>query len=206
MEKVAELLKIFIEKHLIPAVISVAGAIIMLLALPHDFWMVVKLGNTLFIILSFCCIFLIVQIIICVGKSIKSFNHKNSENKYYAKQRNKTNQEAIQSINDFVDKLSPQEKELLVMFVVNGNKILLKIQAVYSFDSLWENDDIINCSRFSGDITCIDENKYWIDPSLKRDYSQGMRPVGELKQYKIKDALFHDLKLVYEQQGRLGNF
>lgn len=206
MEKIAELLKIFLEKHLIPALISVAGAMIILLFLPADNWMITKLGNTLFVILAFCCIFLVVQILIRVGKQIKLLNERNSENRYYEKQRIQSNQEAIQTINDFVDTLSPNDKKLLLIFVMNDNKILIANEAYHSFDSLLENINVMNRSRFAGDIKHIDENLYWMEPSLKEIYSQGMRPLQGLWQYKIKDSLFHDLKLVYKQQGKLGNF
>jgi len=206
MEKIAELLKIFLEKHLIPALISVAGAMIIILFLPADNWMITKLGNTLFVILAFCCIFLVVQILIRVGNQIKLLNERNSENRYYEKQRIQSNQEAIQTINDFVDELSPNDKKLLLTFVMNDNKILVANEAYHSFDSLLENTNVMNRSRFAGDIKHIDENIYWMEHSLKEIYSQGMLPVQGLWQYKIKDSLFHDLKLVYKQQGKLGNF
>lgn len=206
MEKIAELLKIFIEKHLIPAVISIVGAIIALLTFPDDYWMITKLGTTIFIILAFCCNFLLVQVIINIGKLIKSFNQKADENIYYEKQRLKSNQEAIQNINDFVDRLSPQDKELLLTFVINGNKILITNESYRSFDNILENANVMNSSRFAGDVTCIDENRYWIEPSLKEIYSRGMRPIQGLWQYKIKDTLFNDFKLIYKQQGKLGNF
>lgn len=206
MEKIAELLKIFLEKHLIPALISVAGAMIIILFLPADNWMITKLGNTLFVILAFCCIFLVVQILIRVGNQIKLLNERNSENRYYEKQRIQSNQEAIQTINDFVDELSPNDKKLLLTFVMNDNKILVANEAYHSFDSLLENTNVMNRSRFAGDIKHIDENIYWMEHSLKEIYSQGMLPVQGLWQYKIKDSLFHDLKLVYKQHGKLGNF
>ncbi len=208
MEKIAELFKILIEKHLIPALISVVGAIIALLLVPGDYWMITKLGNTLFVILAFCCNFLVVQIVITIGKQIKALNIKISENRYYNKQRLQSNQVAIQTINDFVDRLSPDDKKLLLAFVINDNKILVAIEAYRSFEieSLLENTNVMNRSRFVGDIEHIDENIYWVEPSLKEIYSQGMRPFQGLWQYKIKDSLFHDLKLLYKQQGKLGNF
>lgn len=206
MDKVADFFKVFIEKHLIPTVIAIAGAITTLLILPDNNWMIVKIGDLLFLILAFCLYFLLVQLLIKIGRFVKTLPSKADSNKYYTEQREKSNQEAIQHINEFVDSLSPEDKNTLLTFVKNGNKILISYNHHSSFDSMLENTNIVNHSAFRGNIAHIDESIYWIAPSLKDIYAQGMRPIEGLSQYKIKDSIFHDLKLIYELNGKLGNF
>lgn len=41
-DSIGEALKIFLEKHLVPTVISVVAAIVALLVLPTDYWMIEK--------------------------------------------------------------------------------------------------------------------------------------------------------------------
>ena len=73
---------------------------------------------------------------------------------------------------------------------MNDNKILIANEAYRSYNSLLENTTVMNRSRFAGSITHIDENAYWIEPYLKELYSQGMRSVQGLYQYRIKDLVF----------------
>ena len=70
MEQLSDVIKLFIEKHLMPSIISIAGTIATYLFFPQDNWIVVKLGTTMFILLFFlfllsfgstsyhCCAFL----------------------------------------------------------------------------------------------------------------------------------------------------
>ena len=64
----------------------------------------------------------------------------------------------------------------------------------------------MNIAIYDGDISDIDTTRYWITSDLQQTLSRGMRPVGGLKQYKLKDRVFHDLEIVYKTMGRLGNF
>lgn len=49
-DAVGESLKVFFEKHLIPTVIAIVSAIIAVLMLPSDFWMIEKIGKTGFVV------------------------------------------------------------------------------------------------------------------------------------------------------------
>ena len=52
-EKLIDSLNIFLEKHLIPTVISVVAAIVAILLLPNEYWMIQKIGKHLFFFLAF---------------------------------------------------------------------------------------------------------------------------------------------------------
>ena len=110
MDKFADVIKIFIEKHLIPSVISIAGAIITLLMLPEDNWVVVKIGKMSVGILAFCICFLIIQFVAIIINGIKKAISNVNEFNYRMKQNEIENREAINQINDFVDQLTPEDK------------------------------------------------------------------------------------------------
>ena len=124
------------------------------------------------------------------------------------KQNEKENQEAIEHINEFVDQLTPEDKNILITFIRNGNKILIAFERMGfgGFNSLLDNTNIMNIATYDGDISDIDTTRYWITSDLQQTLSQGMRPVGGLKQYKLKEGFFHDLEIVYKTTGKLGNF
>ena len=208
MDKFADVIKIFIEKHLIPSVISIAGAIITLLMLPEDNWVVVKIGKMSVGILAFCICFLIIQFVAIIINGIKKAISNVNEFNYRMKQNEIENREAINQINDFVDQLTPEDKEILITFIKNGNKTLIAYDRMGfgSLNSLLDNTNIMNITIYNGDISDIDTARYWITSDLKQTLSQGMKLVGGFKQYKIKDSYFHDFELVYKTTGKLGNF
>ena len=208
MDKFADVLKIFIEKHLIPSVISIAGAILTLLIVPEDNWIIVKIGKLSVGILAFCICFLLIQFVIKIINGIKKAFNNVSEFNYRMKQNEKENQEAIEHINEFVDQLTPEDKNILITFIRNGNKILIAFERMGfgGFNSLLDNTNIMNIATYDGDISDIDTTRYWITSDLQQTLSQGMRPVGGLKQYKLKEGFFHDLEIVYKTTGKLGNF
>lgn len=206
MDKLADVLKIFIEKHLIPSVISIAGALATFSLVAEDNWILLKLGNPLFIILAFCVYFLAIQFVFLIVRAIKKAFNNMSEYNYSLKQSERRNQEVIRSIHEFVDSLSPEDKEILITFIQNGNKVLLDFERTYAFDSLLKNNNIINSSVYIGDIQKIDRERYWITKSLEQTLRQGMRPIGTLNQYRLKEPVYHDFSSVYKLVGKLGNF
>lgn len=208
MDKFADVLKIFIEKHLIPSVISIAGAILTLLIVPEDNRVIVKIGKLSVGILAFCICFLLIQFVKLIINGIKKAFNNAREFNYRMKQNEEENQEAIERINEFIDQLTPEDKNILIMFIKNGNKILISFERIgfNGFNSLLDNTKIMNIAIYDGDISDIDTTRYWITSDLQQTLSRGMRPVGRLKQYKLKDRVFHDLEIVYKTMGRLGNF
>ena len=208
MQNFSDLLKIFIEKHLIPTMVSVVSVILTLLLLPEENWIINKIGKSLFITLIFCVYFLVIQLIVKIIKAIEELISKISENNYYNKQKEKENNEAIQKINEFIDQLSPEDKKILISFVKNGNKILIDYERIRlnSYNSLLGNSNIINVSTYVGDVSKIDRSVYWTTPELEQNVNSGMIPLAGLKQYKIKDLVFNDLEFIYKTTGKLGNF
>lgn len=61
---IGEALKIFLEKHLIPTAISFVISIITLIKLPKDYWMIEKVGKTLFFILVLLISFLAIELVV----------------------------------------------------------------------------------------------------------------------------------------------
>lgn len=206
MDKLAECLKIFLEKHLIPSVIAITGAIVTILMLENDNWMVIKLGNTLIEVLFFCIYFLGVEFILKIVSFTRKFKVKIQDSRYYVDKQRKENDKVIDEINNYIDSLIPKDKQLLIGFIENKNKILLSINGFHSYDSLLMNSSIINSSIFDGNINEIDNDRYWIDPLVSSMWSDGMYPLQGYMQYKLKENVYHDLCLIHKQRGKIGNF
>lgn len=207
MEKLAEVLKIFIEKHLMPSVISIAGSIITLLFISDSSWILLKIGKILFLCLAFCIYFIIIQIFHNVVKYVKNVQKSTSYRRYKNEQISVEINEIIDKTNEFIDNLLPEDKDILLTFMRNGNKILIAGERIGPlYGRLLENTNIMNISIYRGNIKSFDKNIYWITDDLKQSLNAGMLPVGLINQYKIKDNVYQELKKIYNIKGKLGNF
>lgn len=65
---ICEALKIFLERHLVPTVISVVVAIVALLVLPADYWMIEKIGKIMFFFWLLVWFFLLFNSLLFYGK------------------------------------------------------------------------------------------------------------------------------------------
>lgn len=98
------------------------------------------------------------------------------------------------SVNEFFDNLSLYDKEMLLNFITNGNKILISNELYIPSDSgFLGNREVINSSYFSGDLTCINNKKYWLDPILENALSKEMHIPKFLYQYKFNGITFKQL-------------
>lgn len=206
MEKVADVLKIFFEKHLIPSIISVVGSIMALFLVSSDNLILLKLGRNLFFILFFCLCFLFTQLVFLVIKAISKALKDYKERQFFLEQEERRNLEAKRKLNDFLDDLSPANKAVLMTFVQNGNKVLLNFRSNYSVGDLLSNANIVNSSAYSGDIRCFDKERFWITESLEQTLLQGMTPIGELRQYKLREPYYEMFSSILRSEGKLGNF
>lgn len=202
MEKLADVLKIFIEKHLFPTIISIAGSIISLLYITENNWILLKIGKTLFLILSFCIFFIIVQLFLRVIKVMwAEFNRL----KKRIKQQKDDQEDMIENINELVDRLCPEDKALLVSFLKNGNKPLISFES-FDFEGLLCNHFIVNVSDYAGELLGVEERGYWITNEVNNKLLNYELNLYGLKQYKIRNEMFDDFMFVYGTKGRLGNF
>lgn len=206
MDKLAEVFKVFIERHLIPSLISIAGAIITLLLVPENHWVIVKIGIIWFVILAFCIYFISIQFLVFIVSRMRKISNSINEKRYMERVNVKSNNEAKQAINEFVDRLSVEDKEIILSFVRNGNKILIAFDRIGNSNGLLWNSEILNISEYTGNIKKIDKDNYWLLPSLEQTLAEGMCPIGVMKQYRLKESYFHNFNLVYKLTGKLGNF
>lgn len=202
MEKFADVLKLFLEKHLVPTMVSIVGAIVLQLMMSNS-WIVESIGEKLFFLLAFCSIFLLWKLLISIFSSL-FITIKVSQSATF--EHEKSNEEAINILNEFVDSLSPSDKDILLTFISNGNRILISPERYTNCDNLLDNPRVVNKTIFAGSTQNIDESKHWLDPSLCDTLRQGFRPASTLYQYRIKDTVFAFFRSAYQRNGKLGNF
>ena len=197
-EALANAFKVFAEKHLIPTVISVAAAIGIILALPDNHWMVEKIGQAWVGILSFCVVFIAIQLVIWIAKKVKKAVQKSSNEDFLESQENAKEKMALNELWRQVDALFPDDRELLKKFLDSGNSPYI------------ENTNVF---RSPGHLL----NSEWVVSSVVKTEPETIVrtgkgiPVGqmigrEMKQYKLREEIYNALKYSRDKYGRISNF
>lgn len=205
MEKLFELLEVFFEKHLIPTIVAVAGAIYSIAVIPTDYWLVVRLGDTLLGAFMFCLYFSFIKLIIWIYKSIlkKSFysiKYKKFQNKIMMKEY----EQALDKLWTIIDDMSPQDREYLIQFI-KSNNAPIKTSGIYGGNCLFTSDFVI-CSK-------VKTENYSNRPVIVKNERQPMNNellnkihTPAIYQYKLKENFYKLLKYSYENYGRISHF
>ena len=150
-EKLVESLNIFLEKHLVPTVISIVTAISAILFLPNEYWMIQKIGKHLFFFLVAGIVFLAVQLIIAIGKGISHLRYKSYISTEYHKHKNNEALENLDAWLSYVDGLPPEDRQLIVKFIQTGNQpIMERGYRMYNPDSIHSSEYIIKTQNADG--------------------------------------------------------
>lgn len=179
-QSIGDAIKIFLEKHLIPTVIAVVSAIVALVVLPSDYWMITKVGKSLFFILVAGIVFLLIELLCVLGKGIKN-GWLRAQGKIrdvqYAKEEE---EEKIEEFLLFVDNLPPADRDLIMKFLKNGNKPITKPYSVYNFrewNSLAYSNALVTTKNHDGST-----------------------------QTKLKEEFYQLAKYIYEKRGSISHF
>lgn len=179
-DSIGEALKVFLEKHLVPTIISVVAAIVALLVLPADDWMIEKIGKTLFFSLVAGVVFLTIQFFVLLWKGIQHLKHRAYIFKEYKEMKVRENQENLEKWLSFVDKLSPDDREMIRQFIRTENQPIIEYRhfyRAYNPNSIYETNAIVTTEN-----------------------SDGSRLV------KLDDRFYRTMKQIYEDRGSISHF
>lgn len=208
-EAIASVLKIFLEKYLIPTVISVVGGILALLYLPEEYsWMTEKIGKVTIVILVAGLIFLLIEFIflICkIGRKIYSkLNMIKSNNKY----KIENEKQVIEALWKNVESLSADDRELLIEFIENGNNPIERSSGIrYSFDSLLNSKWVVSIEEYKED-----EKLEFVLSEKSKGKSIAVNPAvfyggkTTVKKYKLNDEIYKLLKYSMDKYGKITHF
>ena len=177
-DAVGESLKVFFEKHLIPTVIAIVSAIIAVLMLPSDFWMIKKIGKTWFMVLVAGVVFLIIQILILIWKGIRELRYRAYISSESSKYKARESEETLEEWLSFMDNLPPEERDLIISFIKSGNK------PITEHGYIWRNPESIYNSNLI----------------VKTKTANGATMI------KLNDKAFRVLKAIYDDRGSISHF
>lgn len=206
MEKLADILKLFLEKYFVPTLISVAISIFIVAKIPDILQISEKTNETLYFILIFCLVFLIVILTCKAYKSIHSKIEHLKAKEQHQKYVETENRKALEILWKFVDKLSIPDKRALFNFL-RTNNAPIESSTIHLGDSIFNNSNIM-CETIVGSIQ---EKPYH---SISNPKNRGLvyvpleQPIisTPVKRYRLNDEFFSLLKYPYEEYNRISHF
>ena len=194
-EALANVLKDLLEKHLFPFIASIALAIALIIIIPADFWVIVKIGKMAFGALVFCIAFLIIHGISYLFKFIQAKKRK-KENELYLKQAKEQEElRKMEEIWHMVDAMSPEERQLIKQFIESNNEPYVEDGMAFRFTPHLLNSNWVVS-------TTVPQN---LDQDMHYD-SEVMIYSGLARQYKLKEDVFKMLKYSYEKFDKISHF
>lgn len=201
MEKFWEVLKVFLEKHLLPSAISLTFALIIVAITPEETMLYTRLGKNLYTVLVFCVGFIVIEAVRFIGKAIWSKRRSIIEDKQQKELQLKRD---LEDQWNFVDKLSVAEKKMLMDFLhTNNSPITIKglpksnlLISKYVISTNMPSEETINAQ----------------DPQGVFGKSGGtIKMSGKcfaipIRQYKLDEKFYKLLKYSYEIYGRISHF
>lgn len=201
-EALGNSIKAFVEKDLIPSIGSLAAGIITVLLLPEDNWMIVKLGTAWMGVLAFALCFLIIKLIVVLAKAVKKRAVKHANKQYDLKRDAEREKEAIMNLWEAVDALSPGDRQMLQLFLSNGNTAIEESGACFhDYGSLFTSNWIVST------MVPFEFDNQDCQPVLNGNGIPVAHFVNQGKKlYKLKDDVFQLLKYSKEKYGKISNF
>ncbi|MBQ3529933.1 MAG: hypothetical protein IJA47_05525 [Oscillospiraceae bacterium] len=211
-EAIGQAIKTFVEKHLIPTVISVVVAIASFLILPADFWMIERIGKVPFALLVAGIVFLIIQLLIFLFRKIHGWLSNKSAAEYRFRNDVKLEKEVLEKIWSEVDALSPDDRKVLKGFVASNNAPIEKSSGSRYFgNSLFNSNWVVSTEEY------VEEEKTAVPVHLdlpKKQKGQVMtvnimdmydtRTI--IVKYKLRDDIYNLLKYSMENYGKISHF
>ena len=197
-DKLVEIVKIFLEKHFIPTVASIALGLTAMICIPSDFYAIEKIGVDWFRVFLFCLSFLIVEglnkiyrYILKKGAERKEIIKKQEESELKLKQQklDRENREKsdLEDLWSIVDDFSAKDKKRIEKFLTTENKpISIPENELYMYGN---HKDLVK-SRIVN-LTKVKDECY---------------PEEAIYNFRLKDNFFLLLKISKEKYGKISHF
>ena len=209
-EKLLDILKVILEKYLIPTIFSIFVTIIVLAYYPDLLAIRSKTNNILYGIMIFCGVLLVTLLAVAILKGIGTRIGKWQDSQYHRTQsqnyQERENMAALESLWNYVDGLSPTDRETLYVFIKTNNAPV-KSRTQYFSGSIFTDENIMNMSIVGSGGQ---NTERFIDSDFSKNHI--VTPLSNPtffmaeKQYRLKDDFFNLLKYSYDNYHRISHF
>lgn len=177
MEMFCKLVEVFLNKYFFNTIFSISGTLLINIILPNNYWMIEKIGITLFRVFVFCTIFSLSCAIVKIYETFRNWRNKQEQikmNNYSSLEKREKN---IELWRNLADDLSYYDRNVIVEFINNGNT-----QRLYN--------------EFTNISYELEDSQYL----LKTRNKHGQYVI------KLNNEVFEVFSYIYEKYGKLGHF
>ena len=181
MEKLGEVIKIFLEKHFIPTVISFVVSAAVYACTPNEFWLIVKFTELGYWLFCSGVIFILIQFILWINKQNCEKKEKKELQERNELRKKKKMERELECLWDFVDNLCGEDIKYLKTFLKKNNApIVIRGNTFFSYD------------RLLG--------------SYRTKRQEGYDAEGHYVKYILETDFYELLKFSAEEHGRISHF
>ena len=180
-EKLLDLLKIFLEKYLVPTVIAIVLSFITYYITPTDNKLLVKFTIGGYAVFLFCAWFLCIEFVIWLIQKIQYHNYSKTVEQQSKQLQARELQEDLELLWTEVDSFSLSDYKLLLQFVKTENKPYFSSGVFYG-----------NCLL----------NSEWVHKTV----SKPEKSVLGNYQYILRNDIYRLLKYSYQKYGKISHF
>lgn len=205
-EAIGQAIKIFIEKHLIPTVISVVIAISSFLILPTDYWMIKKIGKVPFALLVAGIAFLIIQLLIFFFRKTGGWISKKSVEEYRYQNNVKLEKEVLEKLWSSVDAFNQEERKILRDFIESENAPIERSSDTHYYGySLFNSDWLVSTEEYreAEPVSFTPPKKKGVMTFNVFD-TYSTRTI--IKKYKLREDIYNVLKHPMDKYGKISHF
>ena len=194
MNKFLDIIKVFLEKHFLPALAAVVLSGITFFFTPEDFSFLLKLEKWLYLFVIFAFYMLVIELVIKFIKFVQQKTKLRKEEKEYNDNIAKENEKFLL---DTVDSLPIEDRRKLDYFMKHNNEPLITTMRIYESIFLEQFCDV---NEFETKEAMKVRNPF----TLKKDIElqKGSRAI----RYRLKDSIYEELKYLEKKYGKVSRF
>lgn len=209
MEKIADLLKIFADRHLIPSTASLAVSILCVAFLPEALGISNSVGKFFYGALIFCLFFLLLQFVKYMFKVFKGMIARKAKRRAEDKENKQNEQakekESLEKLWKYVDSLSPQDKNYLRVFLKNENQPIELIYEEHGWGLLSNKKIVVSTEKTTraqfNNTMELDGRQIYIPNTMEYDAGYSYTTL-----YKLSDDFYDLLRYSYDKYKRISHF
>lgn len=205
-EAIGQAIKIFVEKHLIPTVLSVVVAILSFLVLEPDFWMIERIGKVPFALLVAGITFLIIQLLIFCFHKVRDWIYNKFAKKYRFQDDVKLENEILEKFWSRVDSFNQDERKILRNFIESENAPIERSSGIHYYgESLFNSDWLVSTEEYreAEPISFTPPKKKGVMTFNVLD-TYGTRTI--IKKYKLREDIYKILQYSMYKYGKISHF
>lgn len=201
LEAWANIIKVFVEKHLKATVIAFAIACFAYVKLPADNEFIARLGDW-FIPACTAVSFVVVQVISMLFRWGAASVRRQRSKKDLKQIQDEELHDSMEHLWSFVDLLSPEDRDNLRVFLATCNKPIRNGERYPN--GLFRSDYVHSRVVPIEELDFTTENVTMMDGTVKQ---MVLRPVeSSVKEYRLTDSFYRTLKYSHDNYGRISHF